>query len=203
MEKSQFVRKSRFIGLYYVCLAFAFYLPNSALAAESKEGIYASAGLFFQNMLKVSSGPTASRSTFGETFLPDFVFGYRVDRWFPTLGLTIPGNKGNDGEVRRTILRIDLPYLFPTSKELEWKAGLGYMVYQLKSDGATVSLRNGSTFSNFYVPAGTQSGSQFYVMGGAAYVFDKGFRADLDLLLGGILTTKRNVNLSLRGGYVF
>lgn len=203
MGKNQFVFASRSKGLLYVWLAIVFCLPSSTVAAESKEGIYASAGLFFQNMLKVSSGPTASRSTVGETFLPDFVFGYRVDRWFPTLGLTIPGNKGNDGEMKRTILRIDLPYLFPTSNELEWKAGLGYMIYQLKSDGATVSLRNGSSFSNFYVPAGTQSGSQFYLMGGAAYVFNNGFRADVDLLLGGILTTKRNVNLSLRGGYVF
>jgi hypothetical protein len=187
------MRKFFFLTLFF---------PGIALA-EFKEGVYASAGMFFQNMFKVSCGPCASRSAVGEVYLPELVVGYRTKNLLPTLAVTISGNKANDGDMQRSTVRLDLPYLFPHNESIEWKAGLGYLVYRLKSDGATVTLRNGSSTSTFYVPAGTISGSQFYVMGGMGYLLEKGIRFDLDVILGNLLTTKRTLNFSLRGGYVF
>lgn len=185
-----------------ILFLLALLFPGLA-SAEFKEGVYASAGMFLQNMFKVSSGPSASRSAVGEAYLPEVVIGYRTKNLLPTLGVTLSGNKANDGEMKRSIVRLDLPYLFPHNDSIEWKAGLGFLVYRLKSDGATVTLRNGSSTSTFYVPAGAQSGSQIYFMGGMGYLLEKGIRFDLDIILGNILTTKRTLNFSLRGGYVF
>lgn len=175
-------------------------VSSSAWAAPT--GPYAGLGIFFQNMLKVTHSEKATRSLLGEAYAPELVAGYRFWNLFPTFGWTVFGKKINDGEKRRSVMRIDLPYVFPYDPETELKAGVGMLFHRIRGDGGAVELRNGGSTSTFYVPEGNRSSSIFYLSGGLALVRNA-FRFDFDLVLGGPFTRRRSVNLGIRGGYVF
>lgn len=179
-------------------LIFLFSL--SAQGAET--GPYAGLGMFFQNMMKVTESERATKSLLGEAYLPELVAGYRFWNLFPTFGWTILGKKIPDGEKRRYVMRLDLPYVFPYDHETEIKAGFGMLFHRIRGGGQSVSLRNGASTSTFYVPSGNRSSATFYLSGGLGLVRNA-FRFDFDLVLGGVFTRRRTVNLGIRGGYVF
>lgn len=179
-------------------LLFLISLP--AQAAET--GPYAGLGMFFQNMLKVTESEKATKSLYGEVYLPELVAGYRFWNVFPTFGWTILGKKIQDGDKRRYLMRIDLPYVIPYDGETELKAGIGMLFHRIRGEGSSISIRNGGSVSTFYVPSGNRSSATFYLSGGLALVRNA-FRFDFDLLLAGPFTRRRSVNFAMRGGYVF
>lgn len=179
---------------------FLFLFTLSAQAADA--GPYAGLGMFFQNMLKVTESEKATRSLYGEVYLPELVAGYRFWNLFPTFGWTILGKKIPDGEKRRYVMRIDIPYVFPYDAETEIKAGFGMLFHRIRGDGQSVSLRNGSSTSTFYVPSGNRSSATFYLGGGLGLIRNA-LRFDFDFVLGEPLTRRRSFNFGMRGGYVF
>jgi hypothetical protein len=182
-------------------LVLLFLFSLSAQASET--GPYAGLGTFFQNMMKVTNSETASRDLLGEAYAPEVLVGYRVWHLFPAFGWTVFGRKSNEGDKKRYVMRLDLPYLFPYSNELELKAGLGMFFYRIRGEGGSVSIRNGGSTSTFYVPSGNRSSAFFYFSGGAGLLLRASWRLDFDVLLGEPLSRRRSFNLSLRGGYVF
>jgi hypothetical protein len=171
-------------------------------AQAADTGPYAGLGMFFQNMLKVTESEKAARSLYGEVYLPELVAGYRFWNVFPTFGWTILGKKINDGEKRRYVMRIDLPYVFGYDSETELKAGFGMLFHRIRGDGQSVSLRNGSSTSTFYVPSGNRSSATFYLSAGLGLIRNA-FRFDFDLVAGEPFSRRRSINFSMRGGYVF
>jgi hypothetical protein len=182
-------------------LTLALFSAGRANAAEINRP-YAGLGIFHQNIGKVTDDATAAPSYLGETYFPELVFGWRFERFLPTLGWTILGRKTNDGEKRHSVMRLELPYLFPLFSGIQPKAGMGLMLYQIYGEGSTVTLRNGGSTSNFYVPGGSRTSKIFYAALGGGFEHGN-LRADVDLLISGLLTTRRAFHLSLRGGYVF
>lgn len=185
--------------LLYLLILLA--LPNAAFAFGPGQP-YAGLGFFFQNMFKVTDSPTAAKSPFGEVYVPELVLGYKLPLVFPSLAWTILGKKIDDGEKRRSVIRLDVPFLFPLS-EVELKGGLGILLSRVHGDASTVTLRNGGSTSDFYVPEGSRASRLFYLVAGAAYTLRAPLRFDLDLIVTGPLSKRRSLNISLRGGYVF
>jgi len=179
-------------------LLFLFTLPAHAAAT----GPYAGLGFFFQNMLKVTESEKATRSLLGEAYFPEVVAGYRFWNLFPTFGWTILGKQIQDGEKRRYVMRLDLPYVIPYDAETELKAGIGMLFHRIRGEGSDISIRNGGGTSTFFVPSGNRSSAVFYLNGGLAIVRNA-LRFDFDLLLGGPFTRRRSINFGVRGGYVF
>jgi hypothetical protein len=183
--------------------ALLYFCYGNPARAEPDRPFYLGLGLFFQNVTRVSSSPTAAPSLLGEAYFPELLLGYRLPRLFPTFGWTVLGKAANDGQMRRSLMRLDLPYLFPAGPDqVQAKAGLGFLFQRLHGPASVESLRNGPIVSDFYVPGGTRSSRLLYLSGGAA--FGRGrWRFDLDLLATGLLSSRRAFHLSLRSGYAF
>lgn len=177
---------------------------DSAREEAPRVGVFLGGGFFFENMLKVSSTDAGSRSLLGEAYFPELKMGYRFGNWFPLLGYTPLGNRSGEGNKRRGLVRLQMPYVFfPVGYSgWEWKAGPGILIHRIYGEGGGVALRNGGQAKVYYTPTGTSTTRLLYVTGGAAYV-EENWRYDVDLIVTGILSTRRAFSLSFGAGYVF
>lgn len=77
------------------------------------------------------------------------------EQWalYPELGITYPDN-GRDDTITKVIsfLRSDLGYQFPQFSFLVWRVGYSLFFTYIKGKGGLKTIRNGSSYSSFFVP---------------------------------------------------
>ena len=137
-------------------------------------------------------------------YFPELQLGYRYGPWLPALSFTPVSKRAGDGDRRRSVLRLHLPYQFPLADTpLAVRAGGGLLVHRLHGEGGSVELRNAGNLQTFYVPSETRTLRIFYLSAGLGLTLHPRWIGNLDLLVSGPLSRRRAVSLSLGGGYVF
>ncbi len=180
-----------FIALLTVCLA-----PSNANSADN-HSVYLGAGVFFQNMMKVTSSSDASKSTLGQLYIPALSLAYSTTlfstHFMPILAYT-PLAKTESDSVKKHVLLFGLPLIF-SNGAIDFKAGPGLMLYSVGGSGGTEDLSNGASTATFYLPGTSHTSKSIYLDLGVGYSYSDACRIDADILIPGMMGSRRSLNL--------
>lgn len=184
-------------------------IGSSDANAMSDGGFFAGIGLYSQSSFnKTTKSDDGSPSLFGAYSFPlvlryDYVFS---DPWSvaPALYYTILPRSSGGSTAQTTFMHLSIPatYKFEAfENELEWCAGVGLSMYQVKGAGGTKTLNNGTGTSTFAVPGGTSTAKLVTLDLGMALLYES-HRFSFDLFLEGPGSEdKRTINMML--GYMY
>lgn len=189
---------------FLLLLTLATPAPAQSAEGDTTGHLYAGAAFFFENMLKVSTGGSGNRSLLGTAYFPELLVGYRFGSWFPVLGITLFGSESGEGNKRSGVIRLQMPYVFPRPEDSawEWKLGPGLLLHRIYGEGGITKLGNGAGTKNYYTPEENRMLRLWYLTGGAAYLHEQ-WRYDFDLIVTGLLSTRRAFSFGFGVGYVF
>lgn len=121
----------------------------------------------------------------------------------PSVTGLIPWRSGNDGNTKIFTFQGEFNLSYFLFSFLKVKAGPGLYVLWLISSASTVSLNNGTSTSNFYLPGRQVVSFQHSVNGGFEFRLSKRFSLNLDTYVLNIGNkTKRSFNGSVSIGYL-
>ena len=111
---------------------------------------------------------------------------------------TILPRESEDGAVDITRWRLSahVGRKIPGVKIL-FSGGLGFLGTTSRGNGGTVTLRNSSGTRTFQRPSNTSHANLLMLEGGIDYFFHPRFKFNADLMVNGLLSGKRNINLYL------
>ena len=170
------------------------------------------AGAFQHNMISLTKDKDAKADFFGDTYLPiGFQYSFSVGtswRFVPGLNFThattllIPKETPEEG-AKKNLFFLNLPMVTNIASWADGKLGLGYFSYEIKGEGGTVDLPNGTGTSTFYQPSETRTSQNLYFLLGLSWPMS-GWNLDLDILINGAGSEeRRSYNLFLYASYPF
>ncbi len=187
---------------FAVLALLAALLSSSAQAADSGT-VFLGVGAFFQNSMKTTTSPTASKSLLGTMYVPELSvsaqLGDASGYFYPTIGYTFLGKTGADG-IKKRILTVSVPYAFPIWESVDLKLGIGAMLYRVGGAGEARVLNSGASTSTFYQPGTTQTSRALFLTTGLGFALSSDVRFDFDLIVTGALSSRRALNLAARFG---
>jgi len=211
-KRVHLVKQGFLIGLAVLC--FGISLPDAYAKADSNASdqihILGSAGIFTENFSKVTASSTAESALFSRAFM-ELSFSSRIPLsqtflFFPEVMFTPVGRTSEDNAVQARYLSLTPRLAIPVGK-LDLKAGLGVLFYLLTGGGGEVSRDNGVGTDIFYLPNRSSNAIVSTLNLGAGYRFPKRggkpsrFRADIDFVIPGLLTTRRAFHILFNVGF--
>lgn len=179
--------------------------PRGARAAfgeTADRGLYLGAGGIAYNMSRFGQSATGETSTLGDVY-PAFSLGMPLDlsifRVSPMAAYTLFG-KTNADATKTRVLAVTLPMAIGASPTVDIKAGPGVIWFTSSGPGGSVTMPNGTSTSNYYLPSDSRS-SRLYVLTAGLALKSERYRVDLDGLVSDPFTSRRAVNLALLFSY--
>ena len=165
-------------------------------------------GALLYNLNKTTTSPDASTSLTGPMLYP---FQFRMDwmafgyNFSPRFAYTFIPRETSDSAAKTNVIMLSLPMTgqIGMSPDWKWLAGLGISLYQVKGNGGTVVLNNGTGTSTFNLPERTSLSKNFLIETGATYDISPGHRLDTELHFGGIMSKRLTYHFMLSYNYAF
>lgn len=188
------MRRIRFRG---ILLFFSCILLFGRNAQSEEKTFYFGVGAFSHYFQKVAVNEDGSRGLLGDIsplVNANIEFGiWDAFRFRPGLAWTfIPKRPDNSAKSSHFIFSI--PAIFEFSG-LELKAGLGLLLNRISGEGGNVVLNNGSSMATFSRPSGSSTASNFFASLGVGVHLADSVRFDFDLILPGLLSTRRSLGV--------
>jgi hypothetical protein len=195
----------RWLARWTFCVSVLF--ANFA-AADSR--FFAHVGLFTEHLLSVAGQNNGSAGVTGGNY--GFLglglktsFPLLGGAWFilPSVSYTATGRTLNDDAGKVNIWSLVVPFGTPVAF-FDFKMGPGILYYQYRGYGGQTTLTNdtGST-SVYFPPADSVTAKVMFWDFGLGIDIGSALRFDLDIYINGILSLRRDFNLSTRLAYFF
>ncbi len=178
---------------------------SHSVHAEFSSGL----GIFALNLNRTTTSNTAEKTLIGPMFYPVIV-RYQTSafwgdlRWAPYTSFThlttlAIKNETPDGTAKRNFAIVSSPLVYPMGPQWFLSAGPGLMYYELKGEGGTKVVNNGTGTTVFGVPSKTRSSKVFIFEIGSGWQINE-YRIGVDLYFSGLssdrLSTSFQASLS-------
>jgi len=177
------------IWVRVLLISTIFSFGNHAIAITN--GLAVTGGVYQNNILNAADDGFAGDRLFDDIYFPIGIqYSLPVfDGWnfAPTLSLTqlttliVPKETPEDG-AKKNLIYLNLPLVTNLRESVDGKLGLGILRYEVRGEGGTVNLQNGTGTSTFYQPSKTTSSVTTYLLFGLAFPFTK-WQLDWDLIV--------------------
>lgn len=144
------------MGLWLTCV------PLCAEAAASKGANYFAldAGLFSNNVVGKAQALEEDQTQVSHySFYARLRRGFHLGKNFffePALGTLVPWYTGVDGNTKQFTFHTDVPFSIPIFSFLKLRMGPGLEWQWIVTKAETISLNNGTSTSDFYIPGGNR-----------------------------------------------
>jgi hypothetical protein len=170
---------------------------NAAWASDKT--FYLGTGSMLYNMNKVTSANDASTSIIGQFYIP-LTLTMKLKAagktfLIPSITYTPLGVTASDS-VTKKILSGNVNALMDFGA-IEFKYGVGIMIYSISGTGGTVTRNNGGSTATFNLPGSSQSSKSILIDLGFGTEFGGDFRVDLDFLAVSALSSRRAISTTL------
>jgi hypothetical protein len=163
--------------------------------------LYLGAGTLSHNLARTSGSADAESAFLGTTYPSVFLSGRLTSGGItlaPTIGYTIFSHHFKDhrleGDDSTTSILTTAVLLASRTGALELHGGLGMLFYRISGSGGIVEIENGTSTSNFALPARSMTSRALYIdLGPAMYLGP--LRLDLDFLITGLFSERRAVSM--------
>ena len=162
-------------------------------------------GAFLPNILGTAGSPSGSTGLLGSKF-GELSIAYRMRlneslTLIPTVGFTLVGSGNIDGSSTNRYISLVVPVSFPLFGSLEFRSGVGLMLYQISGSGGSTTLSNGTGTLEFTLPGQSRTSTFLILDVGVGFPLFGDFRFDINTYVTGFLTTRRGFSLVTRLGW--
>lgn len=169
------------------------------LLASDLRTVSAGLGVYSQSMFSVTRSKSGSMAPFG-TLYPTLGFLFQFSKVEPAFQYTLAGRTAGDDAATVSFLTVQVPWVHRIEM-WTFKVGPAAEVGFISGRGGSTTLRDGTGMSHFALPRRTRVTSIVMLDFGGSFLVLPRFRLDLDLMVSGILSSRRSLSMLIQGGY--